>query len=112
MRHLSFLSILPNSRSLKRRVRRWDTEISENDDSPDNVVLGKEGALVKNLPLDEVIRWRSTFAGITAAINNKLEWVLKLIPTSRGMFQKFETHVFNNSSLEQVDGQLHVRCTT
>ena len=80
-------------------------KISENDDSPDNVVLGKEGALVKNLPLDEVIRWRSTFAGITAAINNKLEWVLKLIPRPEECFKSLKLSLSTTGSLEQVDGQ-------
>ena len=80
-------------------------KISENDDSPDNVVLGKEGALVKNLPLDEVIRWRSTFAGITAAINNKLEWVLKLIPRPEECLKSLKLSLSTTGSLEQVDGQ-------
>ena len=79
-------------------------KISENADSPDNVVLGKEGALVKNLPLDEVIRWRSTFAGITAAINNKLEWVLKLIPRPEECLKSLKLSLSTADSLEQVDG--------
>ena len=80
-------------------------KILENEDSPDNVVLGKEGALVKNLTLDEVVRWRSTFEGITAAINNKLEWVLKLVPRPEECLKSLKLALSTTASLEQVDRQ-------
>ena len=80
-------------------------EISENEDSPDNVMLGKETALVANLPLDDIIRWRSTFEGITAAINKKLEWVLKLVPRPEECLKSLKLAFSTTGSLEQVDGQ-------
>ena len=77
--------------------------ISENVKSPDNVILGKEGALVKDLQLDEIIRWRSTFEGIAAAINNKVEWVGRFIPRPEECLRSLKLSLSTTGTLEQVD---------
>lgn len=72
--------------------------------SPDNVILGKDYALVQNLPLNEAMRWRSHFEGMTHAITSKAEWVQELLPRPEEALKGLKASLKVNGNLDTATG--------
>ena len=73
--------------------------------SPNNVILGKDHALVQNLPISEAMRWRSHFEGMTHAITSKAEWVQELLPRPEEALKGLKLSLKVNGNLDDTDGK-------